>query len=147
MTSAPYVIEKPTSRDRPFIMSSWDQSYRRSPICRDLDGAARRLMHGSLRDALYDSPTASTAVLRGETGLVLGWTCWSDGILHYIYVIREMRSHGMASRLLAHAGLRRGFWATHWLTGGGWCEYMQRTHGMRRGELWAALAVAGRKTL
>lgn len=104
----------PSPSDKNFILSSWTESFRRSP------------WSGTLPDKpFYDEMRAhlSELMLRPSTSIlccfapgeqppndVLGWVCFEADklVLHYVYVKHAFRGEGVARALLKRSGLSGG---------------------------------------
>jgi hypothetical protein len=94
------------TQDKPFICSSWVRSYQ--PISRKASLAGHKV-----RDEVYlrhypdlvDRLWPSTTVWKSNEsqGAILAYVCGSPGVLHYVYVVPELRGMGVAMAMIEHA--------------------------------------------
>ncbi len=95
--------------DRGFIASTWGKSYReRSRIL----GAAFRDLHPRMVDGCLARGEARIVASEHSPGTIFAWASGEPGLLHYAYVIPELRGHGIARALIlatTGAGKREAF--------------------------------------
>jgi GNAT superfamily N-acetyltransferase len=85
----------------PFVVDTWLRTYRTLYRVRGLDRA--RWCQGQravVRDLV---PLVRLAVRPPAPHTVHAWVCGSPGVLHYVYVARELRRHGIGRALVEAA--------------------------------------------
>lgn len=99
----------PTPTDENFILSSWLESYRRSPWSGVLPDTAFYDSHRTHLQSIVSRPATSIlccyAPSEAPPNDLFGWVCWEGGTLHYIYIKHLYRKMGVAKALLARTGL------------------------------------------
>lgn len=103
----PMLLRPMQPDDRAFVGSTWGKSYERfAPVCR----AVYLAEHRRVIDRCLDD--AATMVLAPEARptTLFGWACGERGVLHWAYVVPELRKNGAAKLLVcavtgtSHAG-------------------------------------------
>ena len=102
--------------DHPFVVDSWVKSYQSYALSRDCEHCnnAGRIYRGNrflrghkrlIRDILARSGTALLVACHpDDPEPILGWACSENGVLHYVFVKKDVRRVGVASALLAPFG-------------------------------------------
>lgn len=99
----------PLEQDTNFILSSWAESFRRSPWSGVLPDKAFYDAHRAHLRSILSRPSTSIlcCVAEGEEppNDMFGWGCWEGKTLHYIYVKHLYRKMGVGRAILSRTGL------------------------------------------
>ncbi len=111
----PTTIREPVPTDQAYIAKGWLRSME---MARDRKGKKPSVFYdewGPVVDRILDRKDTRVLVAeRAKDGepYIAGWVVWTPThgvpVLHYLYVRRDDRTQGVATSLLAHAGLHRG---------------------------------------
>lgn len=82
----------------PFVVATWLRTYRALYRVRGL--APARWYQGQRAIARDLLPLVQVAVRAPAPHTVHAWACGSPGVLHYVYVARELRRHGIGRALV-----------------------------------------------
>lgn len=83
---------------RPFIIDTWLRTYRRIFRVAGLD---RERWYEGQREVILDLlPLVQVALRPAAPHTVHAWVCGVPGMLHYVYVARELRRHGIGRALV-----------------------------------------------
>jgi hypothetical protein len=109
-----FEFRPPEASDLNFILSSWAESFRKSPWSGALSD---KLYFDSCRahvEEVLSRPTCQVLCLvaPGEKPPhdILGYACWQPGVLHYVYVKHLFRKTGIAKSLLSRIGITGGIY-------------------------------------
>ncbi len=99
--------------DMNFVYSSWLSSVatgekRRTP---------KEIVYKNHREIMARALNKSyvlIACMHDHKDQILGWLCYEDTVLHYVYVKQTFRKHGVASMLVNHLNLDEPYTVTHW---------------------------------
>ena len=112
--------------DMPYIHQTWIRSYKSAPHCRRMEIADYWCGQTVVIQRCLLESNVLVARMAGEDApdTILGWACFAGDVLHYVYVRKAFRNHGVASQLLAEAGNPgRASHRTPDLRYLGWVEY------------------------
>ena len=90
----------PTEDDMSFIYSSWLKSYRNSDYAKHICNELYYQAHAAIITALILKEKTLIAY-DSDTNVLLGFICYSDQTIFYIYVKFVAREMGIAKELLA----------------------------------------------
>lgn len=108
-----YVLRSGLPSDHPFVVDSWVKSYQSYCLTRDCEhcGGAGRIYRGQrflrghkrlIREILARPATALLVACHPEdSDVILGWAVTEAGVVHYVFVKRDVRRVGIAKALLA----------------------------------------------
>ncbi len=107
-----YILRPLMADDVPRIFSDWLRSYRAEKELRNVPNPVFFHWHHRLVESLLVDPTAAwlVAVDPESPTMIAGWACaqeFANGklLVHYLYVAKNLRRLGLASRLLASLGV------------------------------------------
>lgn len=119
----PSIVIKPTDEaDRPFVRSTWRESYKQSPKCDRLSWSAYKATAGRDIDVILGREDTKTLGAYDDRGHLLGWIAWTPGrsiaTVHYVYTRHDLegaklRRRGVATALLEEAKLGTRVVYTH----------------------------------
>lgn len=92
--------------DRPFMASSWFESYRKGGHSPEVDFGIYKAGQGRRIDTLLSTRLCVVAYLPEEGTEILGWLCREvkQPTMHYVYVKQAYRRNGVATFLLEALG-------------------------------------------
>lgn len=108
--------------DRAYIMDTWRLGWRMSETCRRMRGEYTALFDDTVRYGVMAQPDTSylVACSPNDQSWIWGWLCFTPGpvpTIHYGHIRpyiandlggrTELRRHGLFTRMLAAAGVRR----------------------------------------
>jgi GNAT superfamily N-acetyltransferase len=109
-----YVLRPLRAADVARIFSDWLQSYHSATEVRKIPNPVYYHWHHKILESLMVDPMVAwqVAVDPANPDLIAGWACYQHfqggaALVHYVYVARTFRRLGLASRLLATAGVPR----------------------------------------
>ena len=96
--------------DEAFVKDSWLRSYNPTPAATGVEAARYYRDQRALASRLIAAGSVAVATHNfGPKPELAGWVCWAhqgaDGgpVIHFVYVKNILRSHGLATALIAHA--------------------------------------------
>lgn len=99
----------PLPTDHNFILSSWLESFRRSPNAGVLPDKPFYDSHRAHLEELLSRPSARVLCCYSPSEAppndLFGFIAWQPGVLHYVYVKHAYRKMGVAKALVLQAGL------------------------------------------
>lgn len=109
----PIALRPATEVDLPFIVSTWLESYIRSPATRRIPKAVFLGYHRQVIDRILAQHGAMVACDPGDPDVLYGWrVLGGPALLHYCYVKETRRNQGVARALLG--SWSHGIRITHW---------------------------------
>lgn len=105
--------------DRPFIVDTLLESFRKSFAAGPLPPDIYRPAYRRAINRILDRPTERTLVLETE-GVLIGWISYERRtpvhLLHYCYTKKDYRREGVARELMRKAGIdpKQPFYVTFW---------------------------------
>lgn len=103
--------------DLAFILSTWLESYRKSPFAHRIKNSVFFPHHRKIAEHLLAKCITRVAHLPDEEDVILGYICAEPPkTVHYIFVKDPWRNMHIAKRLLEDMGFNKsqGFQFTHW---------------------------------
>ena len=112
----PIALRPATEADLPFIVSTWLESYIRSPATRRIPKQLFLGGHRRVVDRLVAKRGVIVAHDPGDETVLYGWICWEwvPDAIHYLYVKETRRNQGVAHALIKAAVLDGPLLVTHW---------------------------------
>ncbi len=113
--STPYRVRAMVAGDMNYIRSSWMRSSCSSKLARAMGVEHYRRDVRGLVEMLLTRASVLVACSDQDDATLLGWLAYErPAIVHYAYVREELRRNGVATAMLAAAGLQDGLVATFW---------------------------------
>ena len=103
-------IRLATSRDLPFIFSSWLESYRKESGVRNTIYFRE---HHKLLERLLTRSVVFVATPSDDPELIAAYIVYEEGVLHWVYTRHSMRHLGLATKLVEKAGIVAPFFYSH----------------------------------
>lgn len=115
--ATPVVLRPMVPGDRNCVLDSWLRSHHRRWFGSHLSDRAYSRGQRNLVEALLARCAVLVAAFDEDPDTILGWSCTSTCVVHYVWVRHEFRRRGIASQLLAPYLHERAFY-THPPTSG-----------------------------
>jgi GNAT superfamily N-acetyltransferase len=86
--------------DRPFVAATWGKSY--APIARKMGmlSSVFYAEHPRVVDATLERADVVVLCSQRVPSTIFGWACGEPGLLHWAYVVPELRGRGVGRRLI-----------------------------------------------
>lgn len=88
------------------VRSSWFESYRKGGCAPEVPFPTYKTGQNEIMDRLLGRGQVWVATLTEVPDEVLGWVCFDETAIHYVYVKQAYRRRGIATSLIALAGAR-----------------------------------------